>query len=100
LTLNLKLSLEYYKKNIVVKNDKFKIIINDCNEEQIKMFIKGNYYYCENPICSDDCPISNGAAICVKNSTKNINDININSCICNKGWKGDKCQLMDFTNFK
>ncbi|ORX47930.1 hypothetical protein BCR36DRAFT_405245 [Piromyces finnis] len=98
-TLNLKLSLDSKNKNIFFKNDNLKIIINDCKEEQIKMY-KGKYYYCENPQCSNTCPISEKMAICVKNSTENTNNIYSNNCVCVPGYKGDYCQFKEFVNLK
>ncbi|ORX44484.1 hypothetical protein BCR36DRAFT_359576 [Piromyces finnis] len=82
--------------NINIENKNYKFIINDCNDEQIKMNIRENYYYCENPICNDDCPILNKTAICIKSNITNLNNKNYNECQCLPGWKGNKCNLKDF----
>ncbi|OUM67071.1 hypothetical protein PIROE2DRAFT_5559, partial [Piromyces sp. E2] len=94
LNVNLLLSLDNENKNIFFKNDKLKLIINNCDSNQFKMYIKGKYYYCENPLCGDNCPAS--SAMCIKNENKNTNDKNLNICECIKGWKGDECQLKDY----
>jgi len=96
LNLNLKFSIENDKSNITFKNDNINIYVKDCAEEQIKIYIKDDYYYCVNPICSDDCPISSGKAECIKSDIENINDIKLNKCQCLPGWIGDGCQLKDY----
>ncbi|KAL6625859.1 hypothetical protein U3516DRAFT_794237 [Neocallimastix sp. 'constans'] len=65
----------------------FKMNITDCDESQFKKFDKNNkYFYCENPKCSDECPVALEKAICVKG---NKNTINSNSCTCLPGWIGE-----------
>ena len=76
----------------------FKMNITDCDESQFKKFDKNNkYFYCENPKCSDECPVALEKAICVKG---NKNTINSNSCTCLPGWIGENCQNMDFEKIK
>jgi len=100
-SINLKLSLENNdKNNINIDNDEFNVHINDCDESQIKMYYKNIYFYCENPICNDDCPISNGTAICIKKHSVLINNKNINICECVPGWTGDKCEKKDYAYTK
>ncbi len=105
-TLNIKLILENNNKNeININFDKFKINVNDCDENQIKLYSKDTYFYCENPLCNDDCPVSNGTAICKKNknidtNNKIINDKNNNICECVPGWVGDKCEKKDYADIK
>ncbi|OUM67073.1 hypothetical protein PIROE2DRAFT_5561 [Piromyces sp. E2] len=96
-TLNLNLILEYENKLINVNNIPIKLIIDDCSNDQIKLFMKNSeYYYCENPKCNDNCP--KDKAVCVKSKINNINinDKNINICSCLAGWKGYNCELKDY----
>jgi len=58
------------------------------------------YFYCENPICNDDCPISFGTAICIKKENAQTNNKNNNKCECVPGWTGDKCEKKDYANTK
>ncbi|OUM58113.1 hypothetical protein PIROE2DRAFT_16694, partial [Piromyces sp. E2] len=97
MTINLKISLENNVDNIVIENNELKFIIRECKSEQIKMFIKKTqFYYCENPICDEYCPIYNETAVCVKGNTENMNVAELNHCECVSGWKGNKCQDKDF----
>ncbi|OUM68613.1 hypothetical protein PIROE2DRAFT_3594 [Piromyces sp. E2] len=98
LTLNLRFSLDNESKNIIFKNDILKIVIKECEDNEIKMHVKGDYYYCKNPFCGDDCPPS--SAICIKNTEENINDINSNICQCIEGWTGEKCQIKEYAKIK
>jgi len=75
-------------------------MINDCDDTQIKMYNIDSYFYCENPVCSDDCPVANGTAICVKNGNAQINNKNNNECKCVQGWIGDKCETKDYANIE
>lgn len=59
-----------------------------------------NYYYCENPICKETCPISSKAAVCIKGFYEKINDIHSNYCQCPSGWIGNDCDIKDYTSFK
>jgi len=96
-TINLKLILENNDKNkISIDNEEFDIKINECDKNQIKMYYKDIYYYCENPICFDECPISNGTAVCIKKEGVQINSKHINECKCVSGWIGDKCETKDY----
>ena len=100
-TINLKLILENNNNNkINIDNEKFNVNINDCDDSQIKMYYKDSFFYCENPICKDDCPISNGTAICIKNEDVQINKKDINKCQCVPGWIGHKCEMKDYANIK
>ena len=96
-TINLKLILENNDNNkISIDNEEFDIEINECDKSQIKMYYKDIYYYCENPICFDDCPVSNGTAVCIKKEGVQINSKYINECKCVSGWIGDKCETKDY----
>jgi len=99
--INIKLTLESHVKNdIIIENDNFNIMINDCDKTQIKMYYKDSYFYCENPICDADCPVSNGTAICVKNEDVQTNNKNKGKCECVPGWIGDKCETKDYANIE
>ncbi|ORX67008.1 hypothetical protein BCR32DRAFT_272602, partial [Anaeromyces robustus] len=74
--------------------------INDCDVKQIKMLDKHELYYCESPVCNDDCPIANGTAECLKGDQLNINSVNLNKCVCVPGWKGYLCQTKDYTEYE
>ncbi len=84
------------KNKINISNNKFNFNISNCDENQIKLFSKDKYFYCENPICNDDCPISNGTAICLKKKDAQFNSKNDNKCECAQGWTGDKCEMKDY----
>ena len=90
--------------------DKLNITIRNCTENQIKMSrsykynkdtIK-SYFYCENAVCPDECPINdvNDKAKCIigYNNTDNIKELNI--CKCNPGWEGEYCNNKVFVDFK
>jgi len=86
--------------NIVFSKENITFDIKDCDPEQIKIFDKENFYYCENPICDDNCPITNGRAVCVKNNDIHINNIKYNKCECLDGFIGEQCQLQDYAPLK
>lgn len=88
--------LENDNKNIIIDINKIDITLKDCDKEHIKIYDKNQYYYCEQPICNDDCPVSNGTAICVKGNNENINVSKFNQCVCVNGWIGNKCQTKDY----
>ncbi|OUM58115.1 hypothetical protein PIROE2DRAFT_16696 [Piromyces sp. E2] len=98
--INLKLILDLENKNINISNEDIDIVIRDCDNNQIKMFTKNYLYYCEDPICNDDCPISNGTAICKKGSLENINSVQFNLCNCIPGYIGNNCQEKDYLKLK
>lgn len=97
--INLKIKIEN-NINFINYNDILKIHINECNNEQIIMHYENYYYYCENPICKDVCPILNETAICIKGFTENINNENSNYCKCLAGWKGNNCEMKDYSIIK
>jgi len=89
--LNLKFYLEY-NEYIQFEKDQLKVNITNCNNNEIIMHLNNNFYYCENPICDNSCPIMNGTAICKKGILENINTFSTNRCECLPGWDGDKCE--------
>jgi len=93
------LILENYNQKIKLSNETFIMDIRDCDDTQIKIYNKNGFYYCEDPICYSDCPISNGTAICVKGNL-NINNIVSNKCTCLPGWIGEKCLNKDIIKIK
>lgn len=72
-------------------------MIKDCNNDQIKLLTKNNYYTCEQPLCYNDCPISSGTAVCKKGDYEYINKKEYNRCQCVDGWKGIDCKNKDYT---
>jgi len=90
------MELKNEESTICSKDDYLIFSIQNCSDEQIKLYDKNYYYYCEDPLCNNDCPISNKRAKCIKGSNSTINSININKCICEKGWKGEKCLIKDY----
>ncbi len=90
--LNLKFNLEYNIKNIQFEKDQLNVNIKECNDNEIIMHLKDGFYYCENPICDDTCPIMNRKAICKKGVPENINLFSNNKCECLPGWNGTKCE--------
>ncbi|ORX47898.1 hypothetical protein BCR36DRAFT_405219 [Piromyces finnis] len=85
--------------NIALDTTYIDTYIHDCNNEQIKMYTKDGFYYCENPVCNYDCPVSNGTAICIKGENNVNNKEFLNKCQCVPGWTGDKCEIKKFTEF-
>lgn len=94
------MSLESEKSNNIILLDKtIDVYTEDCDDDQIKMNLN-NYYFCENPICNNECPISKGRAICIKSNIPNFNNVNLNECKCLSGWKGKKCDSKDIVIIK
>ncbi|OUM60765.1 hypothetical protein PIROE2DRAFT_13403 [Piromyces sp. E2] len=100
--LNFKINIENTSNIIKINNniEYLNFTINDCTNEQYKIYQKSgqykyNVYHCENPICNENCPTQNNTAICIKGNNENINSIKNNKCQCTNGWKGDKCNIMD-----
>ncbi|OUM66750.1 hypothetical protein PIROE2DRAFT_5962 [Piromyces sp. E2] len=84
------------ENNIAMLNTTYmNVIIKECDNKQIKI-IKNNYFYCEDPICSEDCPLNEEHAECIKNSTEYKNNKLLNKCVCIPGWKGINCQNKDY----
>ncbi|ORY18280.1 hypothetical protein LY90DRAFT_517451 [Neocallimastix californiae] len=95
MTIDFKFSIQNENK-ILFGNNKLKMIINECNEEQIKMYYN-KYYYCEYPKCDlTTCPNEN--ANCEKGDLENINTIKSNHCICKGGWGGNNCSEKIYAN--
>jgi len=97
--LEFKLSVDNNEYNIIFENDRLKFDILDCDNEQIKINLK-NYFFCENPICNTNCPVSEEHAICIKSNYSNINSEYLNHCECLPGWKGYYCQTKDYAELK
>jgi len=97
MTIDFKFSIQNENK-ILFGNNKLKMIINECNEEQIKMYYN-KYYYCEYPKCDlTTCPNEN--ANCEKGDLENINTIKSNHCICKGGWGGNNCSEKIYANIR
>lgn len=96
------LSLEYKFKNnkIKFKNNYLNITVKNCNDNQIKIIDKRNYYHCENPICNDNCPVNTEKAVCLKSNITNINRKEYNKCQCTPGWNGKNCEEKDYIKLK
>lgn len=73
-----------------------KVTVNNCLDNQIKLYDQYGFYYCESPICNDDCPILNKTATCVKGNNTYINKKSLNKCVCENGWIGKNCETRDF----
>jgi len=96
----MKIKLENYNDDIIIKNSKLEIKVNTCNEKQIKMYDNKGILFCENPKCKPECPV-NSTASCIANiDNENINDPNKNLCICNNGWDGQYCENKKYINFR
>jgi len=97
--IDLNLSVENKKQNIKFNVDKMNVFIEECESNQIIMYDKHGYYHCENPICKS---CSDTTAVCLKSDSniENINDPNLNKCICMDGWIGDLCENRDFVQLK
>ncbi|ORX79567.1 hypothetical protein BCR32DRAFT_269398 [Anaeromyces robustus] len=92
----LKLVLSLDNKNIDISDKYINVVVKNCDEEQIKMVNSKYFYYCENPICDDNCPVENKTAICVKGENNLKNNINLNYCECVKGWKEEGCKEKEY----
>ncbi|ORX65789.1 hypothetical protein BCR32DRAFT_250582 [Anaeromyces robustus] len=95
------LTLESDDRNIFFNNGNLKMNIMECDDEQIKIRTKDNYFYCEKPICNGECANvdindNNSTFVCVKGDIENVNSVKYNSCQCVLGYTGDKCQYMDY----
>jgi len=92
--------LDDYNYNINVKIDPITVKINECDQEQIKIYYKRNskIFYCEQPLCLESC--SNNTK-CIKQSDDiHVNDKNLNICKCVSGWKGINCDEKIYINFR
>ncbi|ORX54261.1 hypothetical protein BCR36DRAFT_410804 [Piromyces finnis] len=98
----LKVVIENYDDEIKLNIPIIKVKINNCGENQIKMYDRNNMLYCENPECEDNCPI-NVSAYCKPFYEERKNDKSKNMCICLPGWKGPNCEnkiYIDYVNIK
>ncbi|ORX76880.1 hypothetical protein BCR32DRAFT_270994 [Anaeromyces robustus] len=95
-SFNLIYNLENSGNYIEFTNHNVSVTIDDCKKKQIKLYNK-NYYYCEEPICKDDCPLGEKAT-CIKNNNYTVNNKHYNICKCNKGWTGEQCQEKVYIN--
>ncbi|ORY72859.1 hypothetical protein LY90DRAFT_636981, partial [Neocallimastix californiae] len=98
---NIKLNISIVNENnkILFKNEIMNVEIAKCDEEQIKITDKYNYYSCEKPICKENCPILKGTAECIKGNKENVNSIELNQCKCLPGWLETNCDKRDLTKF-
>ncbi|OUM60238.1 hypothetical protein PIROE2DRAFT_14054 [Piromyces sp. E2] len=93
----LKFVVEGLEEYIEIKSNDIEIQINTCDDNQIEMKNKNGILYCEEPICNKNCPV-NSTAICIKGSTKNVNNNENNICKCTEGWKGFTCNEKIYEN--
>jgi len=100
--LILKVKLENEVNSIKFEPFNIRTIIKECDQNQIKFYDK-SFFYCENPVCSSECPIENGHAECVKGENGSINSISLNECKCVPGWldseTGERCVVKDYIDF-
>jgi len=96
----MKFVLEKNSENIEFDVNNIKIVVNECNENQIKLYKKNKISYCESPICRESCPIMESRAICKPSKDSRINDYRKNICECSPGWEGDMCDEKVFVNYK
>jgi len=87
----IKIAIENYKNNIVFQFNDIKIKINDCNDDQIKMYNNNGMPYCETPICNPKCPVEI-SAYCKSYSNEPINNPSLNICECLPGYNGTNCE--------
>ncbi|ORX56691.1 hypothetical protein BCR36DRAFT_280267, partial [Piromyces finnis] len=73
-----------------------KLKINDCSRDSIKVIDSNNFYTCELPNCNDNCLIGNKKCIKPENIHMNVNDPNINVCVCLAGYTGNDCLTLDY----
>jgi len=95
----MKFKMENYDNDIKFNVNNQKIIVHDCDDNQIKMYNKKGILYCENPNCGETCPVKEERAICKPNDINKINDIKNTKCECSPGWEGDKCEKRIFINY-
>eukprot|EP00833_Pecoramyces_ruminatium_P011725 jgi/Orpsp1_1/1185757/evm.model.c7180000095105.1 len=101
MNLTLTIAIESIFDYIKIDYDKLIINIRDCDENQIKIVDKkNNYFYCENPICYEECPVLKNKAVCVKGNIENVNSIKYNQCQCLPGWINDNCLERDLVDIK
>jgi len=93
----LNITIENYHEDVSFNFDKIKIYVSNCKNNQIKMY-KNHISYCENAQCLNSC--SNNTLMCKPYYKERINDVNLNECICNKGWDGKFCDIKQFIDFK
>ncbi|OUM65970.1 hypothetical protein PIROE2DRAFT_59688 [Piromyces sp. E2] len=98
--IDLKFSVENNEHGIKFNIDKLKVLVKECEKEQIIMYGKFGYY-CEDPICTSICPVGE-TAICEKSkdNIENINNPNMNYCKCVEGYIGDLCEIKDYVVLK
>jgi predicted outer membrane repeat protein len=94
----------YYKINFLIENNmyntKFKVNeiplkVTNCTDNKITMINDYNIIYCENPICNDDCDVKHSICMPSKDALF-INSSKYNKCVCFPGYKGKKCNEMDY----
>lgn len=95
----LKILIENYNNELIYDFNDIKINVKECGEYQIKMYNSNGILYCQNPICSPNCPV-NTSAICIPAHKEFTNNINENKCICLDGWQGLYCNEKIFINYE
>jgi len=100
-TFQIKFTVEINDDFIELDNNLLDVNITDCFESQIKIYEKDKFYYCENPKCNNDCPVSNKTAECIKGEENYYNKVSLNKCQCIPGWIDDKsiCDSKKYTDF-
>ncbi|OUM69523.1 hypothetical protein PIROE2DRAFT_2621 [Piromyces sp. E2] len=98
-TYVLKFKMENYNSHIKFKFNDIEIIVNTCNDNQVKMYDSNGVLYCENAKCKSDCPVDKSAK-CIPYYKENINLRDRNNCICLDGWEGENCQNRIYIDFR
>jgi len=94
-----KVVIENYNDKVVFQFKDIKIKINDCDDEQIKIYNKNGLLYCENPKCNPNCPVDI-SAYCKKYYNESINNPNLNICECLPGYNGIYCENKIFIDYR
>ncbi|OUM66486.1 hypothetical protein PIROE2DRAFT_59375 [Piromyces sp. E2] len=78
--------IENYNDDIELLLPEIIITVNNCNDDQIRMYDKDNNFYCENSKCNEKCNVGISAS-CIPFYKENINDKDKNTCECYSGWE-------------
>ena len=103
-TYYLSVFFDGYKDNIKLNFDQFEINVENCKENQVRLFDEKQVPYCENPKCYNDCPVGVRAECIAHNSTlignTLINNEQNNECRCLPGFTGNKCSEKEYIDFR
>ncbi|ORX46842.1 hypothetical protein BCR36DRAFT_356203 [Piromyces finnis] len=98
----LHVTIENYNQEIQKKFTDIEIYVDKCESNKITMAKQNKFPYCEEPICTDECPTSTNA-YCKGRNNVSINDPKLNQCVCLPGWEGANCNHkihVDYSNLK